>query len=500
MACTTSGQMCSCASHADHNLDGVSTTSPLASSVDELDLVKRQSSRSHTNQAKTKPLTASTFRRVVDTGRVHVFLLCIICPCYAWFCISITSSYLAPWAMNNGISEMQAGILAGISPFAALAGSVLLPFLASRFSIFNVLISGCLLTSFGLLAISASDLRSSSFGERLFILLLPAFFLAGVGEGIMEFSCNILVLEHFPDVSRRMMGFIEGFIGLGQLLGSIFGAVLFQLAGFTVPTLVAAGPNFLLGGWCYICSTSMTTTRNALQCPPSESLHSVVKIDIARSPNSQTASPDSSRQLSVGTDVAAVNSGSPFCFACVLLQTLFSGVIGSSYPALLSIQAINVYGWSHACVGLVLSSYSVMYTIVSLLVGRFSDGRLVAERVFFAGGSFLAIFGLLFNSSSSAGQWTTASTVCGALILAVSNACKNVLALPLLQQTRPSTLKGSGLLVAIFQSTYQFGCMIGPIVLLAACDHYEWQVVVVWVGGVAGIVSLGTVLAFLTRH
>lgn len=474
-----------CAPHADDKLVELSTTSAPASSVDELDLEKCQTSTSDTNQVKTQPSRDCTFRRVVDTGRAHMFLLILTCPCYAWFCISITSSYLAPWAMENGISETQAGILVGISPFAALDASVSLPFLTSRFSVFNVLISGCLLTGFGLLAISASDLRSSSSGERLFILLLAAFALAGFGEGIMEFSCNVLVLEHFPDKSGQMMGCIEAVIGLGQLLGSIVGAGLFQLSGFTVPTIVAAGPNLLLACWCF--TYSRNATRKAHQRPPSETLHSVVDIDTAGS-------------LSISPDDAAFNSGAPFSSAFVLLQTLFSGVIGSAYPALLSIQAINVYGWSHACVGLMLSLYSATYTIVSLLIGRFSDGRPVIERFFFVGGSFLSILGLLLSSNSSAGQWTTASTVCGALILSVSNSCRTVLGLPLLQQTSPTTVSGSGLLVAIFQSTYQFGCMIGPIVLLTACEQYDLQVVLVWVSCIAGLVSSGTLLSFLARR
>lgn len=478
---------------AEVDLVPVNLLSPSASSPADTSDVEKVNSGSM--QALVK--------QVARTRRLMTFVLILMCPCHAWICNSTNTSYFAAWVVNHGISETKAGVLVGVSPFSALGASLILPVLQARLKTLRILALGCLCTAVGLVLLSMLPYWYANDGDKLFNCLMVGLIVSGIGEGIMELSCNVLVLEHFADVSMQMMGLLEGSIGVGELIGASLGATLYHLGGYSLPTFVAAGPNVALA---VLCTAFIHMAHKSKPVPATSNLSADVQIVVDDEPKSQVT-PDGFQSTQTNVDIIMVDDSimvktssltqrsEPFLFVFIMIGIIFSGALTSSYPALLSIQAVNAYGWSEPIIGLVLGSSAIIYILTSVLVGTFSNrGLHVAKRCLLFG-MFLVVVGLTVLGFPDAGIWRDLSSLCGTLALSASTAFINVPGLTLLLHTSPRKLKSNGILVALHHTAYLSGSTFGSICLLAACDHFSFQSVMFGISTLAGIIALGTFCA-----
>lgn len=437
-------------------------------------------------------------KHVARTRRLTTFALILMCACHAWICNSINASYFASWVVNHGISLTKAGVLVGVPPFSALGASIILPVLTARFKPLRILCLGCLCTAIGLVLLSILPYWYANDGDKLFTCLIVGLIISGVGEGIIELSCNVLVLEQFADVSVQMMGLLEGSIGVGEMLGVSLGATLYHLGGYSLPTFVTAGPNVALA---VLCAASIHRAHTSKPVPGALNVSTGVQMVVDDEPKAQVdldGFQSTETDVDILDDTTMVKTSSltqpsePFLFAFIMMGIIFSGAITTSFPGLLSIQAVNAYGWSEQIIGLVLGISAVIYVITSVLVGTFSERGLHVAKRFLVFGMSLAVVGSILLGLLDGGIWRDIATLCGALAFFASTACINVPGLTLLLDTSPRRLKKGDIMVAVHHIAYLSGSAIGSICLLAACDHFGFRSVMFGLSSVAGIIGLGT--------
>ena len=141
------------------------------------------------------------------------------------------SNWLPELLRSGGMTQSQAGYLAAIPTIIGIAGSLLIPRLATPERRFNILIALCFT------ALGASVLLQ--FTEPA--LLYSGLFLQGVARSALM-TILILTLVELPSIGEKYAGVASGFFfsaaEVGGVLGPISMGVLYDVSGDFIPSLV----------------------------------------------------------------------------------------------------------------------------------------------------------------------------------------------------------------------------------------------------------------------
>ena len=108
---------------------------------------------------------------------------------------------------------------------------------------------------FGILLIIVSILGLGSLkyvqdAQSFVIMSFVWKFLCGLGAGMNSTASMSIVATHYKKEREKAIGLIEAASGVGLLLGPFFGAILYQIGGYTMPFTVTGKVNFLtLDSW-----------------------------------------------------------------------------------------------------------------------------------------------------------------------------------------------------------------------------------------------------------